>query len=453
MRKNFVLLGIIALIFGAFSIVGAQSDAETDPRVEVAQSVLQQLFDGDYDGAYAQLDPSVAAVISRDQLESAWDRVLGQVGAYHGQLAVTQADTNGVHVVTITLDFELLAIDAHFSFEGDNLLLTGFMLSPNANPPRPEGEAISLPDYVNVDAFAETEVTVGTGTAWELPGTLTMPTTGDGALLPAVILVHGSGAHDRDETYGSNKPLRDIAQGLASQGIAVLRYDKRTLHYQDIEIATFTAQDEVIDDVIAAFELLQNTEGVDPARIFVLGHSLGGLLAPRIAEQLPEVAGIIMMAGAMNETLQDAVVRQTEYIINLDGTISPQEEAALQQMLLLQETVNGLTAESDPTQVILGGGVAYWLDLTNYDAIATAQAIDTPLLVLNGDRDYQVPIEGFEAWESALDGREDTTFITYEGLNHFMMFGEGAPNPDEYLIPGFVDETLINDVAEWVNAH
>lgn len=452
MRKSFVLLGIFALIFSV-GIVGAQNDTETDPRVEVAQSVLQQLFDEDYDGAYAQLDPSLLSLISRDQLESAWSGLLAQVGEYHGQLAVTQSETNGVHVVTITLDFELLAIDAHFSFEGDNRLLVGFLLSPNTNPPRPEGEPIPLPAYINVDAFTETEVTVGAGTAWELPATLTLPTTGDGALLPAVILVHGSGAHDRDETYGANKVFRDVAQGLASQGIAVLRYDKRTLHYQEIEIATFTAQEEVIDDVIAAFTLLQNTEGVDPARIFVLGHSLGGFLAPRIAEQLPEVAGIIVAAGAMNETLQDAVVRQTEYIIGLDGTISPQEEAALQQMLLLQETVNALTPESDPTMVILGGGAAYWFDLTNYDAIATAQAIDTPLLVLNGDRDYQVPIEGFEVWRDALDGREDTTFIAYEGLNHFLMFGEGDPNPDEYLIPAFVDETFINDVAAWVNAH
>src|SRR4051794_36392117 len=144
--------------------------------------------------------------------------------------------------------------------------------------------------------FTEEPVVVGSG-EWALPGTLTLP-TGTGPF-PAVVLVHGSGPHDRDETIGPNKPFRDLAWGLATRGIAVLRYEKRTKEHgaKFVKENTYTLRSEVIDDVRAAVALLRSHRSVDPKRIFVAGHSQGAVAAPRVAELEPGLGGVILLAG------------------------------------------------------------------------------------------------------------------------------------------------------------
>ncbi len=176
------------------------------------------------------------------------------------------------------------------------------------------------PSYVDTSAFTESEVTVGSG-EWALPGTLSMP-VGEGPF-PAVVLVHGSGPNNRDEGFGPVSPFKDLAWGLASRGIAVLRYDKRTLVYQ-AELAAgggdLTIEDETIDDAAAAVELLLNTEGIDPQAVFVLGHSLGGMVIPRIAAAAPDARGFIVLAGPARP-MEDLILEQTEYILGLDGEL------------------------------------------------------------------------------------------------------------------------------------
>ena len=150
--------------------------------------------------------------------------------------------------------------------------------------------------------------------------------------MPAVILVHGSGPNDRDETIGANKPFKDLATGLASRGIAVLRYDKRTrVHGAKVAALTdFTVNQEVIEDVIEAVKALRAQPRIDPARVFVLGHSLGGMLVPRIATADPTIAGLIVLAGAARP-LEEAIVAQSRYIAVADGTISPEEQQGIDQ--------------------------------------------------------------------------------------------------------------------------
>src|SRR5215471_14652653 len=152
---------------------------------------------------------------------------------------------------------------------------------------------------------------------WILPGTLSVP-KGEGPFA-AVVLVHGSGPNDRDETIGPNKPFRDLAWGLASQGIVVLRYDKRTKVYPEKMrelVSTLTVKEEVIDDALNAVSLLRGIPGVNPQRIVVLGHSLGGYLLPRIGAADRGIAGLIMLAG-MCRPFEDAILDQFSYIYSL----------------------------------------------------------------------------------------------------------------------------------------
>src|SRR4051794_11541515 len=166
--------------------------------------------------------------------------------------------------------------------------------------------------------FTEEPVVVGSG-EWALPGTLTLP-TGTGPF-PAVVLVHGSGPHDRDETIGPNKPFRDLAWGLAAQGVAVLRYEKRT-HEHPAKLMPLkeklTIREESVDDAVAAVALLRKQKEVDGKRIFVVGHSLGAIVAPKVAALEPAVAGIVLLAGSPRP-FEDIILDQLTYLASLKG--------------------------------------------------------------------------------------------------------------------------------------
>jgi dienelactone hydrolase len=309
------------------------------------------------------------------------------------------------------------------------------------------------PAYANPAAFTEKDVTVGNG-QWALPGTLTMP-NGNGPF-PAVVLVHGSGPNDRDETIGPNKPFKDLAWGLATQGIAVLRYDKRTkAHGMDLTpelIAKLTVKEETIDDALLAAQLLRQTQGIDPKRVFVLGHSLGATVAPRIGQQDSNLAGLIIMAG-MTIPLEDEILRQIAYLNSLSGAQTDQQKADFEKLKAAVARVKdpSLSDKTPATDLPLGVSPAYWLDLRGYQPAEVAKSLSMPLFIQQGERDYQVtPDQDYTGWKTALAQKSNVTFKLYPGLNHLFILGQGAPNPTEYNTAGHVSADVVKDITEWV---
>src|SRR5664279_1302495 len=304
----------------------------------------------------------------------------------------------------------------------------------------PGGVNWQRPEYSRAATFQEREVTVGEG-EWKLSGTLTVP-AGAGPF-PAAVLVHGSGPNDRDETVGGVKVFKDLAEGLASRGIVVLRYEKRTMQYRAriASIAKFTVQEETVDDAVKAIALLRSQAEVDGKRVFVIGQSLGAYVAPRIAEQDGKLAGIVLMAGNVRP-LEDLLVEQVEYM----GIKGDQLDRAKD----LQVKVKKLDPGDEDSPALGGLPVSYWVDLKDYDPAAAARKLAIPLLILQGERDFQVTMTDFALWKVAVGGAKGVVMKSYPALNHLFVAGEGKSLPAEYSKPGHVALAVIDDIAKFV---
>jgi dienelactone hydrolase len=409
-----------------------------------AREVIALLAAKDFAKVEALYDDRMKAGLPPGRIESVWTTMLTLAGPFKACGAPRTSAAGEVQVATMTCDFELGKIDAQIAFDQAGKL-AGLFFRPAAAPAAP----YALPPYATPSAYAETDQIVGSG-EWALPGTLTMP-AGAGPW-PAVILVAGSGPNDRDETIGPNKPFRDLAVGLASRGVASLRYDKRTKVYPSklAAIPDFTVKQEVLDDVLEAAKTLRANPKVDSARVFVLGHSLGGMLIPRIGAADPALAGLIVMAGPAR-SIDEAILEQTRYLAMADGTISPDEQAGIDEAVKIVATVKALTPEDAKSAlVVFHAPASYWLDLRGYDAPSAARALKAPMLVLQGERDYQVTMPEFEKWKAALAGRSNVAFHTYPALNHLFIAGTGKSLPAEYATPAHVAEDVIRGIADWI---
>lgn len=205
-------------------------------------------------------------------------------------------------------------------------------------------------------------------------------------------------------------------------------------------------KEETVNDALRAMDLLRTIPEVDSKRIFVLGHSQGGYMMPRIAKRATSLAGAIIFAGD-TRSMPDLLETQLPYLASLEPETEAsrkQLEAALQQVAKMRTVQAG-----DPP--VMGMPAAYLLDLKGYDPAALMKSTALPLLILQGERDYQVTLKDFEGWKTALQGRSNATFKTYPALNHLFDSGEGKPSPAEYQKPGHVNAQVITDIAVWIN--
>ena len=400
----------------------------------------------DYGGALKLFDAKMSAALPENKLKEIWDTLPKQVGAFQHRSEARLADHKAPYQqVIVPLQFEKMALNMLVVVDLTTGQISGLFFQPDQSA---QAQQYQTPAYADPAQFTETDVTIG-AEPWQLPGTLTLPN--GVSPFPAVVLVHGSGPNDRDETLGPNKPFKDIAQGLASQGIAVLRYDKRTKVYPQemMQIKDFTVKDETIDDAVAGVEFLRRQPRIDPQRVFVLGHSLGGYLAPRVAQAAADSAGLIILAGA-TRPLEDLMLEQTRYILGSDGSVSNEDQAQLDQLRQQVAAVKALTASDAGRGLLLGAPASYWIDLKDYQPAEVARSLTLPLLIMQGERDYQVTMQDFQNWQNALAGKTNVTLKTYPDLNHLFMSGSGPSTPTEYQAPGNVAPKIIQDIVQWL---
>ena len=448
-RWTVLVFAIACVGISAGCSTSAQKASGSDDRTGLAVEFVQCLVDGKFADAAAHFDSKMSSAMSADGLKQTWEALIGQCGAFKRMGDVRTTQEGGFDVVLVACEFERTTLDVKIVYDKDGKI-GGLWFVPHVAGDKAQ---YTTPAYAHKDSFDELEVIIGSG-EWKLPGTLTVP-KGAGPF-PGVVLVHGSGPNDRDESLGPNKPFRDLAWGLASRGIAVLRYDKRTKVYAN-KIAgyvnTFTVKEEVIDDAIAAVKMLRGSKKIDPKRVFVLGHSLGGMFAPRIGKADPKIAGLIVMAGP-TRPLEDIILDQIIYLSSLDGPPSPEAEKRISET---RRQVAGIKSaklsSSAAASSLFGVPAAYWLDLRGYHPAQAAKSLNQPMLILQGGRDYQVTEVEYDGWLKALSGRPNVAFKLYPSLNHLFMEGAGKSTPQEYDKRGPVSQTVIDDIAAWISAH
>jgi len=401
------------------------------------------LIEGQVDSAYAMFSKEVTAQMNKGQLRDLMPTIEGQVGKLDHLDKVIQTEEGEYLVTYQPYHFKETLLDLKLVFNEEELISGMFFV------PHKEFKI----DLANTDDFYETEIEVVTDKTYRLQGIITLPKQSEKC--PAVALVHGSGPNDMDETLGPNKLFKDLAHELAKNGIAVIRYEKRTRAYAgrpELDVASLTLDEETIDDALSAVDMIRKDKRIDKNKVYVLGHSLGGMAAPRIANRSKWVNGIIIMAGNARpfETL---IKEQISYIFNQDSTINAHEQAILDQMEEQFTSLSELQANGKTEgQLPFGLSTAYWTYLNEYQQTQVAADLNKPILVLQGKRDYQVTVEDYKKWKSALNKHPESTFHLYEKLNHMMLEGEGLCYPAEYEIKAPLPTYVVNDIVNWIKS-
>ncbi|MEI6633985.1 MAG: alpha/beta fold hydrolase [Chlamydiota bacterium] len=437
---------LAAVVLAFLAVLPAR--AQKPVREPVARDLIEMMGKEEFPGAVSLFDAKMREVMPADTLRDLWAGLTAKAGRfeYPGPARAESAGGSGSQTVRVLCVFEKGAFAAKVGVDGEGRI-SGLSFLPAAAPSLEE-ELRPMPAL-----FQERSATVGTG-EWALPGTLTMPAVS--GPVPAVVLVHGAGPYDRDERVGPNRPFRDLAWGLASRGIAVLRYEKRTKEHArllDPMKDRITANEETVDDALAAVKLLRGIGGINSKKIFVLGHGLGGMLAPRIASRDPGIAGLIILAG-MSRPLEDVILGQMTYILSLnEGEAFAGDKAQLERIKGQAARVKdrSLSEKVPPTELPLGIPASYWLDLRGYNPPETAKKLNRPVLILQGGRDYQATAGDFEGWKKALGSRANAQLRWYPRLNHQFVSGEGMSTPEEYLQRRrTVEGPVLDEIASWV---
>lgn len=452
---------LAVLLAGLLPVVAAAAPVDAALREQRADAVLAAFAEGRDDDAGRHFDERLRAGLPPARLAEVRAGLLAQLGAITGRGPARHGCAEGIATVWQRLRFERAELDAKVGFNDAGEVAGFFLVPPQAETPCPGQAAVAAPAPDLPEGVREVAVTVG-AEGWPLPGLLALP-DGPGPF-PAVVMVHGSGPNDADQRVGARAPFQDLAHGLARQGVASLRYDKRSrAHGAAMAARTpdFTLDHEVVDDAVAALRFLAGRPEIDASRRFVLGHSLGALMAPRIAERAAAtrgpggsaapgaLAGVVLLAGP-TRPLHWIVVDQVDYLARHQAMAADPIPGLRAQAQRLDALARGEDPGDAP--LLLDLPASWWRDLLAYDAPATARALGVPVFVGHAGRDYQVTAADLEGWRQGLEGLENVQFRSWPGLDHLLGRGEGVSLPADYQQPAAVDRAVIDELAAWIRS-
>ncbi|MBR4077692.1 MAG: alpha/beta fold hydrolase [Oscillospiraceae bacterium] len=307
--------------------------------------------------------------------------------------------------------------------------------------------------------MVQEKIIIGAGTRYPLNGMLTLP---DGAEkpVPAVVFVHGSGSSNMDERVYKLTPFKDLAEGLAKHGIASIRYDKRSFAhgFKMVRSKTpITVKEETIEDAVLAAELLRQDPRIDADNIFIIGHSMGAMLAPRIDAEGGSFKGLILMAGSPRTLEQIMLGQNADMLAASKGVMRWIMKKQVAKFEKLFDGMYELTDE-EAKKVKMGGGTTlyYFKEMGEHPASDYLAKLEKPMLLMQGSEDFQAKADpDFTGYQTLLQGRANVTFKLYEGLNHAFVpaiYRDIKQAKKEYNVERHIGEDVIGDIAAWIKS-
>jgi len=385
------------------------------------------LVEKNYEKAYSYFDEKIKEQVTLPILEQTVNQLESQLGKYKTTIEINQDNS----VYYYYSEFEKMKLDIKISFR-DSDKIAGFFFSPHKNFEK--GNSLGK-DYNIISNKVE------------LKGTLLIPTVNN--LKKIVILLHGSGPQDRDETIEENKPFKDIAENLFHKGIASYRFDKRTFSNPETFSDKSTIDDEVVVDALNIIAHFKANPDFKDYEITVIGHSLGAYLLPRVAYKSNQISKIILLAGNARP-LDQLISEQYDYLYGENPSEDVKKEVTKMKEQIAFLNSKEFNSESPKEKLPLNLSAAYWKSLKEYNPLTEIQKVKTPTLILQGERDYQVTMTDFNLWKKTLLKNKKAKFISYPSLNHMFMSGTGKPNPEEYLVKSNVSSDVINDIFNFI---
>ncbi len=304
-----------------------------------------------------------------------------------------------------------------------------------------------------------------------LAGTLTMPK--EGSDFPVVVLISGSGPQDRNSELLGHKPFLVMADFLTKNGIAVLRVDDRGTNLSE-GVYNETGVDGFVRDTEYAVEYLKTRKEISSSQMGLIGHSLGGLIAPMIANTSDDIDFIIMLAGPgmrgdklmllQKEKVERSMGINDEAIAigqkNIGGAYeiiinseAPQDSLAVELKSYFKTAFDGALPEAQLQLIAEQLSIPWLTDLIRHDPAEIFKNIKCPVLALNGEMDLQVPPkENLSAIESGIKANrnENVTIMELPGLNHLFQESEtGMPTEYGTLEQTFSEEVL-KIMSDWI---
>ena len=400
---------------------------------------LEQFVRGEFESFLEDLAGDYHGKVPKALFAQQWSAILQAFGRQERILHSEVSAESDVPVVTVTALHPLRKLNITFTYNtAGAVVCVDLQLLPLDVAPQA------------TDVWEERPVQVGQSEK-KLNGMLTLP-RGNGRP-PVVLLLPGSGPNNMDEMVGTggNKPFADLAHGLAEAGIASIRYDKRTYAYPE-DMALTDVEGEYLEDADAAVKLLLMDERVDGNKIFLLGHSEGGMLGPEVIRRNPSIKGFISFAGTLRR-LEDLLLEQTKKMLDhADGLSQEQKRQQLNGIEQAVRQIKTLDPEERET-MIMGASAAYWNSLNAIDTPALVRQMDIPILIMQGEEDFQVTTDvDYHLWQEVLAGKQNAQFRLYPGLNHLFMEGgtKAVIDLTVYNHQRHMDAQVIRDVALWV---
>ncbi len=454
MKKITMIILVFMCMFLSSCKAQGGSSGMKDDRKSVLQPIAEEFFYKLKDGKYAEcvqyFDDKMKEVLPEDKLKEAWEATTAICGNYVNINKEEFLNQGGYDMVLIYAEYDSQGIVIREVFDSENKVSGLFFSYTTIGE---SGKAYKLPEDIE-----EEDVLIGKGTKYELKGKITFPKNFQGKI-PCAILVQGSGSTDMDESIGPNKPFRDIAWGLAKHGIATLRYDKRTYTYgstyTEEDLKKFTVREETIEDAILAANLAKKHDRIDPSKVYIIGHSLGGMLAPRIDKEGGDFAGEIIMAGTLR-TLYEVMYDQNMDSINsqnLDDKTKEEYKNTVEEEFKKAKNIINMTDEEAQNAKVFGVNAYYFKDMDLNNVKDIVLSMNKPMLILQGARDFQVyKDKDYKLWQDTLKDKENVEFKLYDKLNHLFLEyeGEDAGTIKEYNVPSNIPDEVIVDIANFI---